>query len=260
MVQALQRTATSGPALIRLLARLAQTDVAGPSQSLSDRLSDWLGWTDAITLSGALNAAPPAHARTAGGDAGAEADAKAACERVRTTLTRAIATATRAPSAQPRSSAGLPRSPSAQPGSPAGQSNSPSAPSEPPPPDYADFRQRYLLLQQTMESEIGELRQKLRVLLAATTPGMARLATVDAVMERSLGVRERALFASVPTLLGAHFERLRDAQQRGADDAPMPPAGAWLRTFLGDMQSVLLAELEARFQPVEGLLAALRTR
>ena len=237
MEQAPQRTALSGPALVRLLARVAQAEVAGPGQSLSDRLSDWLGWTDAITLSGALNSAPAATGRTRAISDSALANAAASCERVRTSLTRAIAAATRAPSVHTRF---------------------PATPTEPPPPDYADFRQRYLSLQQTMESDIGDLRQRLRVTLAATTPEMARLATVDAVMERALGVRERTLLASVPALLGARFERLRDAHaQQPAGDAP---AGAWLRAFLDDMHSVLLAELDVRFQPVEGLLAALRTR
>lgn len=34
----------------------------------------------------------------------------------------------------------------------------------------------------------------------------------------------------------------------------------WLDVFRKDMQSVLLAELDVRFHPIEGLLAALRTR
>ncbi|WP_241018087.1 DUF3348 family protein, partial [Burkholderia sp. Ac-20349] len=64
MVQAPPRPALSGPTLVRLLARLADADVAESRQTLSDRLSQWLGWTDAITLSSALNAniaavAPP---------------------------------------------------------------------------------------------------------------------------------------------------------------------------------------------------------
>jgi hypothetical protein len=232
MVQAPQRTALSGPSLIRLLARITQAEVTEPGKPLSDRLSDWVGWTDAITLSTALNGAPVATgpARTP------RDDAQASCERVRSSLTHAIAAATRAPSAPARA----------------------HATAAEPLPDYADFRQRYQSMQQAMESDIGELRQRLRVLLAATTPGMARLATVDAVMERSLGVRERSLLASGPVLLGAHFERLRnDAQPESAADTPAAAQRAWLRTFLGDMQAVLLAELEIRFQPVEGLLAAL---
>ncbi|PCE34057.1 DUF3348 family protein, partial [Burkholderia ubonensis] len=135
--------------------------------------------------------------------------------------------------------------------------------------DYADFRQRYLTLQQEMETAIGNLRGRLRVALAARTPGMARLATLDAIMERVLGARERSLLATVPALLGAHFARLRAAEQQALADAEAPehpetpgqPAvtpGAWLDVFRMDMQSVLLAELEIRFQTVDGLLAALR--
>jgi hypothetical protein len=69
-------------------------------------------------------------------------------------------------------------------------------------------------------------------------------------MELSLSPREQALFASVPALLGQHFERLRQTE----DIHP-----AWMDAFRSDMQGLLLAELDVRFQPVEGLLAALRT-
>jgi hypothetical protein len=77
-------------------------------------------------------------------------------------------------------------------------------------------------------------------------------------------------------MLGGHFERLREAERQalaaaesadtatGATEASENAAtltpGAWLDVFRKDMQSVLLAELEVRFQPVEGLLAALRAR
>ncbi|MFJ0904018.1 DUF3348 family protein, partial [Bordetella bronchiseptica] len=87
------------------------------------------------------------------------------------------------------------------------------------------------------------------------------LAVVDAIMERSLGARERTLLAAVPTLLERHFERLRQAALAGpqeAGDAAPPQPGAWLATFGRDMRSVLLAELDIRLQPVEGLLAVLR--
>ena len=103
-------------------------------------------------------------------------------------------------------------------------------------------------------------------MLAGRNPEMTRLAMVDAIMERSLSVRERALMTTIPTLLGAHFERLRKAEQsaqeeaEAAGNAAAGQAGAWLDTFRKDMRSVLLAELDIRFQPVEGLLAALRTR
>ncbi|WP_321910942.1 DUF3348 domain-containing protein [Burkholderia cepacia] len=262
MVQAPSRPALSGPALVRLLARLADADVAESRQTLSDRLSQWLGWTDAITLSSALNASPPGVAAGVRGY-----DAERDCARVRHELAQAITAANR-PRARRR-------------------------PGDPPPPaadtaDFADFRQRYLSLQQDMETAIGQLRGRLRVALAACSSGMARLATLDAIMERVLGARERSLLSAVPALLGTRFGRLRDAERQALADADAAAAaaaesaaavdpaddgaaivnspavaaivpGAWLDTFRDEMQSILLAELEVRFQTVDGLLAALRT-
>jgi len=228
-VQAPKRTAISGPALVRLLARLADLDVQAPGSSLSDRLSQWLGWTDAIALSTALSGDPPAlsGARSASGD---HEDAFA---RVRASLTRAIVREQARDAFRHR------------------------APVQTPvadlPVDYADYRQRYLSLQQAMESDIGTLRSRLRAVLAAQSTRTARLAVVDAVMDQALSARERTLLAQVPALLGKHFERLRRAHEHSPGDAP-----AWLSVFEKDMQSVLLAELNLRFQPVDGLLAACR--
>jgi hypothetical protein len=90
---------------------------------------------------------------------------------------------------------------------------------------------------------------------------MARLASVDVVMEQVLAARERSLLATVPALLEKHFKRLRQAGQPAPDepDSGIQP-GAWLDVFRKDIRLVLLAELDFRFQPVEGLLEALRTR
>lgn len=77
---------------------------------------------------------------------------------------------------------------------------------------------------------------------------LARLAEVDAVMEVALTPREYTLLAKVPDLLGQRFARLHAGGQPH-----------WLDAFRRDMQSVLLAELDLRFQPVDALLAALRT-
>ncbi|NKJ50619.1 hypothetical protein CIC12_28600 [Burkholderia sp. SG-MS1] len=248
MLQAPQRTAPSGPALIRLLARLADVDVPESRQSLSDRLSQWLGWTDAIALSSALNGKPPALAAGARGFGSAEADE---CVRVRGALAKAIAGDSVLAGTRRR-------------GHGQTQMQMPDAPA-----DYAVFRQRYLAIQQSMETGIATLRGRLRSMLAAQAPAMTRLAVIDAVMERALSERERNLLASVPGLLAGHFERLRAAEEQAlaaaqtaeaSEDAVPVTAGAWLDVFRKDMQSVLLAELEVRFQPVEGLLAALRTR
>lgn len=246
-MQAPQRTAFSGPTLIRLLARLTDINVPESRQPLSDRLSQWLGWTDAIALSTALAGNPPAVASGARPFGSAEENE---CARVRSSLVKAIA----GDSAFAAASRGGPAQ-----APPEGASIDATL-------DYAVFRQRYVSMQQSMETDIGNLRGRLRQMLAARTPGTTRLAVVDAVMERALSPRERSLLAPVPVLLEGHFERLRQANQEtlaaaqaSGDTAALTP-GAWLDVFRKDMQSVLLAELDLRFQPVEGLLAALRTR
>lgn len=256
MVEAPQRTALSGPTLIRLLARLTDAEVPRERQSLSDRLSQWLGWTDAITLSSALNGHPPVVASDARADARA---VEKECARVRASLRHAIADDTVFAALKQRGPARVPAQ-----GSTADASV-----------DYSVFRQRYLFMQREMETAIGTLRERLRIALAARTPELARLAMVDAVMERALAPREQSLLAGVPALLAKYFERLRRAEQAEQTEhaEPAAPAGAeasgtpqeharraWLDVFRKDMQSALLAEMEVRFQPVEGLLAALRTR
>jgi hypothetical protein len=117
-------------------------------------------------------------------------------------------------------------------------------------PGYAAFRQLCLARQRAMQATVGRLRGTLRDALAQASPDMARLAEVDAVMEAALTPREHTLLAQVPELLGRRFECLR-----AAGHAPT----TWLDGFRRDMQSVLLAELDLRFQPVDALLAALRT-
>ncbi|MFS8931587.1 DUF3348 domain-containing protein [Cupriavidus taiwanensis] len=245
MLQVPRRTGLSGPTLVRLLARLADADAPAPAGSLSSQLSQWLGWADAIALSSALKAQVPAMPPPASGGGGTEAQQ---CARVRARLADAIA----------------------EDAAPAGRRRGPARPSALPDPvdaqvDYAVHRQRYLTLQQTMETSIGSLRGGLRAALSAGTPAMAKLAMVDAVMERVLGAREQSLLGAVPSLLEAHFQRLRQAEaaaleaQAQAQGQPAAVrAGAWLGVFRKDMQSVLLAELEIRWQPIEGLLAALQ--
>jgi hypothetical protein len=242
MVQAPKRATLSGPTLFRLLARLTDVDVFESRQLLSDRLSQWIHWTDAIALSTALNGNPTGVRSARRVLESAEA---AECARVRTSLAKAIAGDDGFASA--------------------GRRGPVQAPPQAVPIDtaleYAIFRQRHLSMQQTMETRIGDLRARLRLALAARTPAMARLAEVDGVMERALGARERSLLASIPTVLGGHFERLRQTAQTALADIPATARDdAWLDVFRKDRQSVLLAELDLRFQPVEALLAALRTR
>jgi hypothetical protein len=218
MVQVSRRTGrkgVSGSALIRLLAQLTDTDVPESKQGFADRLSEWLRWTDAISLAAALQSGPaagPSGAAASGSDA-----EERECARVRAALANAISA---------DSTIGA---------------------------DFAAYRRRYHARQQAMEAAVEPLRARLRAKLAARSPDMARLAAMDAVMEQALAAHEHRVLSAVPALLERHFERLRRA------DGEVQPEG-WLDVFGKNMQGVLLAELDIRFQPVEGLLEALRKR
>ncbi len=200
------------PPFIRLLARLAQSNAPPPGPALSDRLSRWTDWNRAVALSRALDGTPPTPDPAPSAPDDTE---RAACARARLRLSQAI-DADEVPDA----------------GS-----------------DYGPYHQRYLSLQRAMLTATGRLRGSLRDTLARQSRDMARLAEVDAVMERVLSPREQTLLATVPVLLGQHFTQLRQAGQ-----------GSWCDTFRRDMHTLLLSELEFRFQPLDGLLAALRAQ
>ncbi len=208
------RVAVSAPAFVRRLARLGDLDLPA-APALSERLGQWLDWNRAIALSRALDGS------TAGTSGAIPVDAEeAACARVRVTLTTAILRRDRLDPL-------------------AGD-------------DVTPFHRHCLDLQRSMQAATGQLRGRLRDALAKGSADQARLAEVDAVMEMTLSPREQTLLATTPTLLGQHFDRLKQANADAADDT-------WLTTFRRDLQDVLLAELDVRFHPIDALLAALRS-
>jgi hypothetical protein len=233
MAKASTRAPVLGPAFIRLLARFSDADLPRTPPVLTERLAQWFDWNRALVLSRALDGSLPAAE-----DVGAEDDRNvdgtqdAACAEVRQSLVQVI--------------------------------DADIAPAV----DYQPYRQHCVAAQRAMQSATGLLRGRLRDLLARQSPAKARLAEVDAVMEATLSPHELMLLARVPNLLGLHYQRLRDAgapllhaDADASDDTPAIPATSpWLARFRQDMRMALLAELEVRFHPIDGLLAALRTR
>ncbi len=219
MAKKQHRTPVPGPPFIRLLAALADRNAPRTGPDLSDRLSQWIDWTRAVALSRALDGRLPAPAE---GEPAAVAALAEECARVRAGL---VATITQ-----------------------------PADPGRPVPVDAVAYRQRCLTTQRAMLTATGRLRGQLRDRLAAEPGELARLAEVDAAMEQALSPREQQLLASVPALLGLHFEHLRES----AGSAEVDSDSGWLQNFRNDMQAVLMAELDVRFHPIEGLLAALR--
>jgi hypothetical protein len=125
------------------------------------------------------------------------------------------------------------------------------------PADFASYRQRYTKCQLAMETQIVPLRRRLRSTLAERSPALAKLAELDSVMEQVVGAQERALLATVAGRLEPRFDRWRGTPDDAAMSQVLQP-GHGLERFHQEMRSLLLAELDLRLQPVEGLLEACR--
>jgi hypothetical protein len=197
------RTRFNSSQLVRCLAGLG-VGGAEATTTVPERLGQWLDWTDAIALSGALSAAAQATPDNAVASPTAQQRAEAAvaaADRVRADLIRALE---------------------------AGHAGA-----EDPDATPAERRRRHQALQRTMEMRLPPLRAELRTALAGLSPALAQLAALDAVLERALAARERHLLGTVPGWLERH-----DATTR---------------------HTALLAELDTRMQPIDGLLQTLRS-
>ena len=216
------RTAFHSPPLVRLLAGLdaaAPPVPARPQAGVGERLGQWLGWADAIALSQALN--QPLNqppARPTARPPAPGAQAGAA-----TALARVRDDLRRAVLQDPVFQA---------------DSRATAGP--------AEYRRAAQARQRAMAAAIGPLRAQLRGLLAATSPALAHLAALDATLEAALGEREHHLLAGVVQRLERQFQQLQQAQ-----------APHWRDSFHHTLQQVLLAEIDLRLQPAQGLLDAL---
>jgi transposase len=263
MAAASPRATFSASSLVRVLSEMG---VAGrgaldaeagrnAQPSFAERLGSWLDWTDAIALSAALNAgetAAPAADPAAASRRTAAVAAAEACQRVRDDLVQ-LATADVAYTAAAARDLAV---------------------------DFSPYRRDYLAHQRAMDSAIAPLRAQVRAALSSLTPEGARLAALDAVMDAALRPRERQLLATLPVWLERHFERLQQIEasakasaeagteagaeagtEAGAEagtEAGAAASAALHHRYHRDMQRLLLAELDLRLEPVEGMMEALR--
>lgn len=193
----------------------------------AQRLGDWLNVADAIALSSglpALEAPRPATARGKPARAAARQDLADQLASLRATLTASIRQHARA-----------------------GEGGADT--------EFALYLQRYLDQQRRMELAIDAFRDHARQTLARSSPELARLAMLDALMARLFDGRERQLLSTVPSFLRRRFEqqRRREPAPDAAEDAAAP---AWPGAFAREFEQVLLAELDARLRTVTGLVEA----
>ena len=252
MTRALPRTNFNSSRLIRFLADLAVVDIPETGQDFAEKLALWLDFTDAITLSAVHNVSLPD--TSFAGISGADASLLDEFALARAGLVNRITQ-------------------SCLPNDGGGSATRLKLPA--PPPDasidpqreiavaYEPYRRFYLAHQREMELNIGPLRDRVRKVLTRTSAPLGKLAALDEALGKTLSDRESRLLASVPMLLEKRFGQLREAHRQallanGQADEParwMQPRG-WLAIFCGELQSILLAELDLRLQPATGLIDA----
>lgn len=260
MTRALLRTNFNSSRLVRFLADLSIEDGAesGHSrQAFAERLGQWLGVADAITLHAAQHAsaasAMNSPAARSGEPFGASAAVSGEFARVRTALVNSITKSCSPDAFDARITWPTPK-PGA--GIEAIAAKELAAAYEP-------YHRFHLAHQRDMEASLRPLRAKLRAALAKASPALRQLAALDAAFEQILGEREGKLLAMLPVLLEKRFAQLFEAHRQMLVDAGQAddPAlwlqpGGWLAGFRKDLQGALLAELDVRLQPAMGLIEA----
>jgi hypothetical protein len=249
------RSDFSSSSLVRLLGPWAAADAPPSTMDVSERLGLWVSAFDAIGLQAAHQgiraiSSPLPRAGTAGG-ASDGASLRADVQRARAALAHAIS--------QPIE----------------GASEVDAL--------YAPFQRRHLELQRQMDMMLRPLRDHVRLALARASAPLRQLATLDATIEQMLAPREQAVMPEAAALLERRFKACRAEHaaratatpaDTGADVPPAqpvpardagrtaPPAAApddaaWRAVFQAEWRAALLAELDLRLEPVQGLVEAL---
>ncbi len=125
-------------------------------------------------------------------------------------------------------------------------------------PVFSAYERFYQAHQRQMIAGLTNLRLRCRRRLATHSASLAHLAELDAVFESGLASYARQGFAALPGFLEKRYRALW--QQRDPFHTPTDWLGphGWLTQFRRELKMLLLAELDARQEPVLGLLAAAR--
>lgn len=115
--------------------------------------------------------------------------------------------------------------------------------------DLSAYPKFYKAQQSEMSAKIQGLRTYVRETLSASSVNMAKLAILDNTLEETIGFPLRSGFSALSKVISKYSQKIE--AQWGEGDKPAQLAG-----FHGELHQLLLAELELRLQPIQGLLNA----
>lgn len=250
MTQAQQPTALPPPRLVRFLSELAVADIAVSHKNFTERLGRLVDLSGSIALA-RVHGTLATTTATSGQETGAAVSGESMIEAFLARRAAIIESISKSFAPGKRSSWSA--FPGAMAATPAGDAAS-----------YERYKVFYLHQQREIASRLDELRAAIRAALAARSSRLARLAVLDATLDETLSAATQKVFCEVPGLLGRRFQYLYRCHQQkisGQQGEDLPQSwvqpGGWLDQFAREMQGSLLAELEARLQPLVGLLEAL---
>lgn len=237
-----------------MLSDMSVLETVEAGNDFAEKLGLWVGFDDAIILRAAHN---DLHAGQADMPSRHQCVARDAIgkeiTRVRTNLVQAIAKRPPASGAGARIRIGVPI-PNA--GVSFQDTNA-----------YGAYRGYHLAHQREIERHVRPLRAKVRSVLAMSSPALRKIADMDAAFDRIFSERESELLSTIPSLMEKRFKQLQRLHQLTqvdirTEDSPSMwmTAGGWLARFCGELQNVLIAEVDFRLQPAEGLMDALNNR
>ncbi|GGC59958.1 hypothetical protein GCM10011362_05480 [Marinobacter halophilus] len=112
----------------------------------------------------------------------------------------------------------------------------------------------WLLLQRKLAATSRQLRDKVRKAMQNHNQILARLAELDAVFDHTMAGYTSQCFAHIPKVLEQRFQTLQTPSEHTQEPGTQP--GDWLHRYCEEAQTLLLAELDVRLEPVLGLLEA----
>ena len=240
MTQAAVAGSLNGSRLVRLLSGLAGAAVEPGPAKFTERLGELIDLSDSISLSLAHGILP-----TGGFKPGIVSVrvAREDAQRVRSSMEKAVRR-------------------SFSPGGSPSRVKLPPADCPSPRDEKAAF-EPYLKFYEAHQRDISFRSQNLhaqsREAVAGLSPELARLAALDAALGKTLMVHNREFFGAIPKILQGRFGALFASYVQGLVEQ-VEDRKLWLQLheqFCGELQSLLMAEIEARLLPVQGLLESI---
>ncbi len=114
----------------------------------------------------------------------------------------------------------------------------------------------WLALQRKVAANSRQLRDKVRKSMKDQGPKLAHLAELDAVFDQTMAGYTAQCFSHIPKVLEQRFEHRSTTPPEQSPPTPPATTADWFHRYCEEAQSLLLAELDVRLEPVLGLLEA----